>query len=234
VARADTVLPPLVERSGLLRWLRRNLFNTWYDSLLTVLSLLLIYWVGKGLLTWAFTSADWGVVSANLRLFMVGQYPRQHDGRLWAAIAFLIFLAGNSLAIWARRAFAVTILLLGLPLLLALLPFGPQARQWLGLLTVTGLAGWSIGRARPEVLKRPVLIGWVICLKATLRSIGGLGLLLANAFFAALFWLFADWGWLPIENVAFISWIGLVTVAAILALGMSWSRLRRAGRARST
>ena len=164
MARADTVLPPLVERSGLLRWLRRNLFNTWYDSLLTVLSLLLIYWVGKGLLTWAFTSADWGVVSANLRLFMVGQYPRQHDGRLWAAIAFLIFLAGNSLAIWARRAFAVTILLLGLPLLLALLPFGPQARQWLGLLTVTGLAGWSIGRARPEVLKRPVLIGWAISL----------------------------------------------------------------------
>jgi hypothetical protein len=72
-----------------------------------------------------------------------------------------------------------------------------------------------------------LLIGWVICLRATLRSIGGLGLLLANAFFAALFWLFADWGWLPIESVAAISWIGLVTVSAILAVGMSWSRLRR-------
>jgi uncharacterized protein DUF6524 len=73
-----------------------------------------------------------------------------------------------------------------------------------------------------------LLIGWVICLKLTLRSIGGLGLLLANAFLAALFWLFADWGWLPIENVAAISWIGLVSVAAILAVGMSWSRLRAA------
>ena len=71
-----------------------------------------------------------------------------------------------------------------------------------------------------------LLIGWVICLRATLRSMGGLGLLLANAFFAALFWLIADWGWLPIESVAAISWIGLVTVAAILAVGMSWSRLR--------
>jgi hypothetical protein len=79
-----------------------------------------------------------------------------------------------------------------------------------------------------------LLIGWVICLRLTLRSIGGIGLLLANAFLAALFWLFADWGWLPIENVAAISWIGLVSVAAILAVGMSWSRLRAAWAARPT
>jgi hypothetical protein len=69
----------------------------------------------------------------------------------------------------------------------------------------------------------------VICLRLTLRSIGGIGLLLANAFLAALFWLFADWGWLPIENVAAISWIGLFSVSAILAVGMSWSKLRHRG-----
>jgi hypothetical protein len=70
-----------------------------------------------------------------------------------------------------------------------------------------------------------LLIGWVICLRLTLRSMGGLGLLLANAFLAALFWLFADWGWLPIEDTAAISWLGLLSVAAILAVGMSWFRL---------
>ena len=31
---------------------------------------------------------------------------------------------------------------------------------------------------------------------------------------------------LPVENFAAISWIGMVTVSAILAVGMSWSRLR--------
>ena len=72
-----------------------------------------------------------------------------------------------------------------------------------------------------------LLIGWVVCLKLALRSIGGLGLLLANAFLASFFWLVADWGWLPIDNVAAISWLGLVSVAAILAVGMSWSELRR-------
>lgn len=72
-----------------------------------------------------------------------------------------------------------------------------------------------------------LLIAWVICLRLTLRSFGGLGLLLANAFLAALFWLLASWGWLPIENVAAISWLGLFCVAAILAVGMSWSLWRR-------
>jgi hypothetical protein len=34
----------------------------------------------------------------------------------------------------------------------------------------------------------------------------------------------------PIDNVGAISWIGLFSVTTILAVGMSWSRLRR-GRA---
>jgi uncharacterized protein DUF6524 len=53
------------------------------------------------------------------------------------------------------------------------------------------------------------------------------GLHLADAFLAALFWLFASWGWLPIESTAAISWIGLTSVTTILPVGMSWSRLRR-------
>jgi uncharacterized protein DUF6524 len=86
--------------------------------------------------------------------------------------------------------------------------------------------GWAW---RPPIVLVGVvlLIGWVTCLRITLRSIGGIALLLANAFLAALFWLFADWGWLPIDDVAAISWIGLLSVAAILAVGMSWSDLRR-------
>jgi Family of unknown function (DUF6524) len=90
-------------------------------------------------------------------------------------------------------------------------------------------AGWAW---RPPIVFVGVvlLIGWVICLCLTLRSIGGIGLLLANAFLAALFWLFADWGWLPIENVAAISWIGLFSVTTILAVGTSLSQRRR-GRA---
>jgi hypothetical protein len=100
--------------------------------------------------------------------------------------------------------------------------YNPTRYSWYAWAQETG---WQW---RPPIVLAGIvlLIGWVICLRLTLRSIGGLSLLLANAFFAALYWLLADWGWLPIENVAAISWIGLVTVSAILAVGMSWSRLR--------
>jgi hypothetical protein len=82
--------------------------------------------------------------------------------------------------------------------------------------------GWQW---RPPIVLAGVvlLIGWVVCLRLTLRSIGGLNLLLANAFLAALFWLLADWGWLPIGDVDAIKWLGLLCVSAILAVGMSWS-----------
>lgn len=159
----NSALPPITERSTVLRWLRKNLFGSWSDALLTVLGLLFVYWAVRGLLTWAFTVANWEVVSVNLRLIMIGQYPIEQVNRLWVWLAFLVFLSGNSIGIWARQSrYAVAILFL--PALLALLPFGSEPRAWLVALTVIGLAGWWAGRTRPEVLKRGVIIGWVISL----------------------------------------------------------------------
>jgi general L-amino acid transport system permease protein len=159
----NPALPPLTERSTVLRWLRKNLFGSWSDALLTVLGLLFVYWAVKGLLTWAFTVANWEVVSVNLRLILIGQYPIDQVNRLWIWLAFLVFLSGNSIGIWARQSkYAVGILLL--PALLAPLPFGSEPRTWLVALTGIGLAGWWAGRTRPEVLKRSVIVGWAISL----------------------------------------------------------------------
>ena len=159
----NSALPPLTERSTVLRWLRKNLFGSWSDALLTVLGLLFVYWAVRGLLTWAFTVAEWEVVSVNLRLILIGQYPIEQVNRLWIWLAFLVFLSGNSIGIWARQSrYAAGILLV--PALLALLPFGSGPRTWLVALTVVGLVGWWAGRTRPEVLKRSVIIGWVISL----------------------------------------------------------------------
>ncbi len=70
-------------------------------------------------------------------------------------------------------------------------------------------------------------IGWVMFLRATHRSLGTIGLILTSAFFAALIWLLIDRGILDPDSGAAISWIVLVTIAAILAVGMSWSHIRR-------
>jgi hypothetical protein len=72
-----------------------------------------------------------------------------------------------------------------------------------------------------------LLIGWVMFLRATARSLGMLGILLAAGFFGTLLWLVIDRGWLDADNVTVITYLVLVLLSAILATGMSWSHIRR-------
>ena len=72
-----------------------------------------------------------------------------------------------------------------------------------------------------------LLIGWVMFIRATMRSMGILGVLLASAFFGTLLWLIIDRGWLSVDNTKMITYITQFLLAAILATGMSWSHIRR-------
>lgn len=173
MSQIDTTLPPLTERSNILRWIRKNLFGSWLDALLTVIGGLIAYWAITGLLNWVFTTADWTVIAANMRLLMIGQYPLEHAGRLWTWLAFLVFLSGNSIGIWARGS-RYAFLILFVPALLALFPFSSAPRTWLIALTVIGLVGWGIGRTRPDALKRSVVIGWILSLPIIILLTHGL------------------------------------------------------------
>ena len=72
-----------------------------------------------------------------------------------------------------------------------------------------------------------LLISWTVYLRATLRSLGSFGLLLALAFFAIIIWWLVDLGLLGIQNESVFSFIVLFLIAAVLAVGMSWSHVRR-------
>ncbi len=72
-----------------------------------------------------------------------------------------------------------------------------------------------------------LLIVWTVFIRATLRSLGALGLVLAAAFFGTLLWMVIDWGWIPADNVTAVTWIVLVALSGVLAVGMSWSHIRR-------
>ncbi len=72
-----------------------------------------------------------------------------------------------------------------------------------------------------------LLIGWAIYIRATLRSLGIIGLILAFAFFGTLLWLVIDWGLVSVENITAVSWILLVVMSFVLGIGMAWSFIRR-------
>ncbi|MCG6899764.1 MAG: DUF6524 family protein [Gammaproteobacteria bacterium] len=72
-----------------------------------------------------------------------------------------------------------------------------------------------------------LLAGWAIFLRATLRSLGPLGLFLSAAFMAVLLWMMIDWGWFHADSLKAVSYLILVVLCWILAIGVSWSHIRR-------
>jgi len=72
-----------------------------------------------------------------------------------------------------------------------------------------------------------LLIGWTILLRATIRSLGPFGIILALAFFGLLIWLIVDWLAISTDDMRVISYIVELVIAGILSAGVSWSHIRR-------
>ena len=98
---------PPVTSVGALGWLRANLFSSWANSLATLVTGALLLWFLGTFVAWAVTSAQWSVVTNNLRLITSGLYPRAEIWRVELTAALLVFLTGLGLGIWGRVARSV-------------------------------------------------------------------------------------------------------------------------------
>lgn len=71
-------------------------------------------------------------------------------------------------------------------------------------------------------------IGYIIYLRATLRSIGAAGMMLVLAVVGALIWVLYDLDILRLDNSSLNVWLGLGALSLVLGIGLSWSHVRRA------
>ena len=103
--QAEVIKPP-VTQVGAIGWMRKHLFNTWYNSLLTVLILFGLYKVVPPLVRWAFIDslwnssseacrdidgACWSIIPANLKFILFGFFP---EGQEWRPITAILLLLG--------------------------------------------------------------------------------------------------------------------------------------------
>ena len=72
-----------------------------------------------------------------------------------------------------------------------------------------------------------LLIGWTVYIRATMRSLGMFGLILAVSFFAVLLWVVIDFGLVSLENTTLLIDLILIIFSGVLATGITWSHLRR-------
>ena len=101
----ETLKPPTT-RVGVLGWLRGNLFNTWYNSLLTLLILFALWKTVPPLVKWAFVDslwdssaaachdvdgACWSIIPANIRFIIFGFFPQDQQWR--PALAMILLVA---------------------------------------------------------------------------------------------------------------------------------------------
>lgn len=116
-------IKPPTNTKGPIGWLRENLFNTWYNAILTCVALLFLYFAFKGLITWAFTEAEWNVIYANLQFLAIGSYPRDQVYRIWICLYILAGLLGLSAGVWRGMVQRWTFIIGGILLVFLLTPF---------------------------------------------------------------------------------------------------------------
>jgi general L-amino acid transport system permease protein len=102
------VLKPPAASVGVLGWLRTNLFSTWYNSLLTIAVIYLLWISVPPFIRWAFvdsfwtasgkvcleadSGACWSIIPHNIRFIMFGFYPYQEQWRPGLAVVLLVGL----------------------------------------------------------------------------------------------------------------------------------------------
>lgn len=145
------VLAPPTERYSVLGWLQKNLFSNWFNSVLTIVVLVILYLILRPLLTWLFFGAEWGVIRANFNLIMRGRYPASEAWRLWSVLYILGGVIGFCIGVWSRRIQPATALILIIPLLLMLVPFFPSTTRlnWM-VVEIAGLVALGIGFFWPK------------------------------------------------------------------------------------
>lgn len=167
-----------------LGWLRENLFNNWYNALISLVLLLLIFQLVSGLAGWILTSQGWPAVFANLKVLAAWTYPPDQLWRPQLCFGLVALLLGMSAGVWGKvvlmvaRIFALLCAALALPaLLLTATPGQVALPAWALLLTGAALvaAGYFAGKAGGERMRWPLLVGWVLLYPLVIVIIRGFG-----------------------------------------------------------
>jgi len=160
------------------QWLKKNLFSTWYNTLLTFVAGAFVFFALRGILTWVFFTANWTPVTSSLKLFAVGQYPPEQLWRVGAILLTVCFLMGVSWGVWGGTVRTFALALAVGSTILALLPLsleqiGLMARLWLLANPVAVVLGYLMGRTR-RIRGRWVVLAWLLSFFLTLALLRGL------------------------------------------------------------
>jgi general L-amino acid transport system permease protein len=99
-------LKPPVTSVGVIGWIKGNLFNGWFNSVITIVTLYFLWKIVPSFIRWAFidslwisTGAEchqaggacWSIIPANIRFIIFGFFPYELQ---WRPLVAMILLVG--------------------------------------------------------------------------------------------------------------------------------------------
>jgi general L-amino acid transport system permease protein len=165
-------LPPPRLSVGVIGWLRSNLFSNWFNTLLTLLAIYLVWLIVPPLLQWAVFQADWTgtsradctsegacwvFIKQRFDQFMYGFYPEELRWRVDLTV-WLVVIGAAPLFVpmMPRKALYGLVFLVAYPLLAFWLLHGGflglsevETSQWGGLMLTLVIAAVGIAGALP-------------------------------------------------------------------------------------
>lgn len=165
----ETIKPPITS-IGALGWIKANLFNSWFNTVLTILSLYLLWKILPPFVRWAFIDSSWistgaecreaggacwSVVSANGRFILFGFFPYESQWRPFLAMFMLVGLLfySQNRKHWKRSlvyAWVVGLFAMGLLMKGGLFGLAPvESTQWGGLPLTLLLSVFGLTAAYP-------------------------------------------------------------------------------------
>jgi len=100
LVEASGNLPPEAPSLSPPEWIRKNLFSSPFNSLLTVIFGLFALWAFRAMLAFTFSPIRvWRAPATNARLMLAGVYPESQFVRIWVLLALTMGLAGLSMGI---------------------------------------------------------------------------------------------------------------------------------------
>ncbi|MGD1855487.1 MAG: amino acid ABC transporter permease [Leptolyngbyaceae cyanobacterium] len=172
--------PPL-DQPGPGTWLRKHLFNTWYNALLTIILVSIMLLAVWGIFNWIFRIAEWAVVPNNLALFMSGLYPSELYSRIWVMLGINVAMAGITWGLLVRNQGKLLgrNVLIGVAAICAgfiILPLTrPVALTLIGLVVLTLVCAWvgkTLGQ-RKLSLSQFLAAGWFLVYSISLLVLAG-------------------------------------------------------------
>lgn len=156
-------------------WAKKNLFSSWYNTLLTCVIGFFLFNVLKMFIPWG-VSADWRVIPMNLKIIMTGAYPRQELWRIWTLLGYIVFLGSYSYShagggVRTKGMILITVL----PAALSIVMHEPGTKAGLISLSLLLVTGLILGRlfVQSRHTKRIVTAGWVGLIPLMFLLVGG-------------------------------------------------------------